>query len=164
MKPAVKYGAWMGGVMCLYTTIMWLTKLDSTYLSTGQYLDIIVTMVPIIFIFLCIRSANAATPLNAVGRIKIGIILSLVSWSIYTPFLLLYHHVINPDWLTPVLDLKERELIAQGVSVEQITAQLDSIRSSGTDGSIVVMGLLVGVLAMGTILSLATLPFFRMKK
>ena len=41
----------MGIGFFLYTTLMWLTKLDTTYLWFGQYLGIGIILLPIIILF-----------------------------------------------------------------------------------------------------------------
>ncbi|NQX80544.1 MAG: hypothetical protein HRT66_00915, partial [Flavobacteriaceae bacterium] len=51
IKTSLKYGIIMGLSFCLYTILMWLTKLDSTYLNIGQYLDMLIILLPILVIF-----------------------------------------------------------------------------------------------------------------
>lgn len=46
--PTLKQGSLLGLGFCLYTTVLWLTKLDSTYLNYGQYINII--LLPIVMI------------------------------------------------------------------------------------------------------------------
>ncbi|MBA4053228.1 MAG: hypothetical protein C0490_00805 [Marivirga sp.] len=54
-RTRFKYGAIMGIGFCLYTTLMRLTKLDTTYLWVGQYLDMTIILLPIIILFLAMR-------------------------------------------------------------------------------------------------------------
>ncbi len=54
-KLNLKYGIIMGLGFCLYTTIMWLTKLDSTHLKVGKYFDILIILLPISIILIAIK-------------------------------------------------------------------------------------------------------------
>jgi predicted Kef-type K+ transport protein len=47
VKSVVTHGLALGLALCLYTTVMWLTRLDTRYLATGQYLDIAVAALPV---------------------------------------------------------------------------------------------------------------------
>jgi hypothetical protein len=163
-RIAVRYGIIMGVTMCFYTIFMWISKLDTTYLRIGQFLDIIVTLVPVVFIVLAIRAVNSFSPLTIVHRISIGLAVSFVSFLIYTPFLYFYHHFFNPDWLQYVLDLKQQDLELKGVSSSQIKMQLDAIRAASTDRNFVIAGFAIGVILMGSIISLLTIPFIRRRK
>lgn len=159
----IKYGACLGIAMCFYTVFMWLTGLDTKYLATGQYLDIAVIVLPICFTFLAILRKSKETELTILKRIRCGLIVNLTSFLIYTPFLIVYHHFINPDWLKYVLDLKEKELLAQNVVPEKITETLNKIASSSNDFNLIVAGFVAGVIIFGIVFSLLTIPFIRTK-
>ena len=161
IKTEVKYGIYLGIAMCLYTVFMWLTGLDTKYLSTGQYLDIAVIVLPIIFTFLAIWKKSKITELTLSKRIRCGLIVNLVSFLIYKPFLVIYHHFINPDWIKYVLELKEKELMAQTVAPEKINEALDGIASSSNDLNII--GFLIGVIIFGFVFSLFTIPLIKSK-
>jgi uncharacterized membrane protein YesL len=92
LKSTYKYGIFMGLSFCLYTTLMWLTKLDTTYLSVGQYLDTAIIALPIAMIFMAINHENKMYSVTILQRIGIAIFISLISFLIYDPFLYVYHH------------------------------------------------------------------------
>ena len=86
---------------------MWLTKLDTTYLNIGQYFDMAIILLPISMIFWAIKQETNAYKVSIIQRIGIAIYVSAISYLIYNPYLYAYHHFINPEWYTAVLDLKE---------------------------------------------------------
>ena len=97
----------MGLAFCLYTTLMWLTKLDTTYLSIGQYFDMAIILLPIAMIFWAIKQETNSYKVLIIQRIGIAVFVGAISYLIYDPYLFVYHHYINPDWFISVLDLKE---------------------------------------------------------
>ena len=163
MRTEVKYGIYLGIALCLYTIFMWLTKLDTTYLHIGHYFDIAVILLPLTFTFLAIRQKAREINLTFSKRILCGLIVNLLSFLIYTPFLTIYHHFINPDWLRYVLELKEKELAAQNVEPDKIKALLNVIISASNDFNLMVSGFIVGVLIFGSVFSLLTIPIIRSK-
>jgi hypothetical protein len=131
VRSTLKQGALMGLGFCLYTTLMWLTKLDSTYLNIGQYLDMAIIVLPIIIIFWAIRQENNSYGVSVLDRIGVAIFVALISFIIYDPFLYAYHHYINPQWFDSVLSLKENDLKANHFAQEKIVEELQKMRSSG---------------------------------
>lgn len=130
LNNSVKYGAIMGVGFCLYTVLMWLTNLDSTYLNVGQYFDMAIILLPITIISMGIYQQNKSQGVTLLDRIFIAIIISSVSFIIYDPFLYFYHNVINPEWFSSVLTLKETELRDANLSAETIAEQLQRMKGS----------------------------------
>lgn len=159
----IRYGIFLGIGFCFYSLFMWLTKLDTEFLSTGRYLDIAIIILPLIFTFLAIWAKSKEIKLTLFRRIQCGLTVNFIAYIIYTPFLLLYHNFINPNWLKYVLDLKEKELLAQNIEADQIAKQLETVRLMSSDMNLITNGFIVGVIIFGFIFSLATLPFFRKK-
>jgi hypothetical protein len=126
------YGVVLGLSMCVYSAVMWLTRLDTTYLRYGQYLDMAVILVPITVISLAIRRENSLRRVTLLQRIAIAIIVGAASTIIYDPFLWVYHHVINPDWFNGVLQLREAQLKGLGTPANEIAVQLQTMRDSAT--------------------------------
>jgi hypothetical protein len=124
LKNALQKGIILGLCLCLYTLFMWVTKLDSTYLNIGQYLDMAVILLPLGIIFWAIKLENKSPALTLLQKILIAITIGAVSYLIYDPFLYVYHHYINPDWYNAVANLKEQELIQKGVSQIEIASTL----------------------------------------
>jgi len=125
-----KYGVFMGVGFCLYTTLMWLTNLDSSYLYIGQYFDMAIILLPLLMILLAIHQQNKLVNITILQRVLVALLIGVISYIIYNPFLYVYHNVINPDWFTSVLALKEVELNAANVSAESIAEQLQTMKNS----------------------------------
>jgi hypothetical protein len=131
LKTNFRYGVIMGLGFCVYTTFMWLTKLDSTYLHIGQYFDMAIILLPIAVIFWAIQKAGIVERVTIPRRIAIAIFVGLVSFVIYDPFLYCYHHVINPGWFDSVVRLREIELEREHTDPIVIAEQLKSMKNSG---------------------------------
>lgn len=129
-KSTLKQGIVMGLGFCLYTTIMWLTKLDSKFLNYGQYLDIAIILLPIVMIFSAIRQENKIYKITLIKRIVIAVYVGLVSFLIYDPFLYVYHHFINPEWFNSVLNLEKMKLITENIPQNQILEKLQKMKAS----------------------------------
>lgn len=163
LRNILKHGLWLGLSLCLYTTLMWLTRLDSAYLSRGQYLDIAVVAVPVGFIVAAIQQQRQRAYLHLWQRVGIAVGVALLAEVVYRPYLAFYHTTINPTWFAYVLDLKRAELLAAGQSAAQITQELArlKVRHAGQAG--VFSGAWVSALILPTLIALLTLPFLRNK-
>lgn len=163
---ASKYGIFMGMGFCLYTTFMWLTKLDATYLSIGQYLDIAIILLPILMISLSIKNANASNSIKIWQRVLIAMHVGFISYIIYQPFLYVYHHFINPTWFDAVLNLKKSELEAGNFSHEEIVSRLNKIKERNLiqDKIYSISTFVASVVILPTLISLLSLLYFRSKR
>lgn len=163
---ATKYGSIMGVGFCLYTTFMWLTKLDTTYLSIGRYLDIAIIILPISMISFSILNANKARSLKILERILIAVYVGLISYVIYQPFLYAYHHYINPTWFDAVLNLKKSELESGNFSSQDITSTLNKMKDRNLlqDKVYSISTFVASVIILPTFISLLSLLYIREKR
>lgn len=166
LKTTYKYGIIMGLGFCLYTTLMWLTKLDTNYLSIGQYFDMAIIALPIGVIFKAIYEENKSYPVTIMERIGIAIFVGFISFLIYDPFLYVYHNYINPTWFNAVLDLHESTLKAAGVDAVEITKQLDAEKAMNAKqtGVFKLGPFIASVLVLPTLIALISLFFIRKDK
>ncbi len=164
-KSVLKQGVIMGIGFSLYTTIMWLTKLDTAYLSFGQYLDMAIIILPIVIILWAIGQENNAYQVTIVQRISIAIFVAAISYLIYDPFLYVYHHFINPEWFASVLNLKETELKAINISEDKILNTLQEMKDSNIaqSGLFRLSTFIPSVLILPTLIALVSLVFIRKK-
>ncbi len=123
-------GLIMGLGFCLYTTLMWLTQLDSTYLYIGQYFDMAIVLLPIFIIIRAIKQERNGGNITFLKRVCVALIVGAISFMIYDPFLYVYHHYINPDWYSSVISLKEAELKATNTPTDEISKTLQQMRVS----------------------------------
>jgi hypothetical protein len=160
---SIKYGVLMGLGFCLYTIVMWLTKLDSTYLNIGQYFDMAIILLPLSIISLGIYKQNKLKNVTLLQRILIAIIIGTVSFIIYNPFLYFYHNVINPEWFSSVLTLKEVELTKANVSPDLIAEQLQRMKDSSiaNAGVFKLSSIIASVFVLPVLISFISLLFIK---
>jgi uncharacterized membrane protein YhdT len=163
LVKSMKYGVLMGLGFCFYTIMMWLTKLDSAYLSIGQYFDMAIIILPLAIISLGIYQQNKLNGITLLQRVFVAILIGAVSFVIYNPFLYLYHHVINPDWFNAVLALKEIELTKGGLAQDLIAAQLEVMRNSPVAQAKMfqLSSMIASVLVIPILISFITLLFIK---
>ncbi|MBK9928909.1 MAG: DUF4199 domain-containing protein [Saprospiraceae bacterium] len=164
-KSTFKQGVIMGLSFCLYTTLMWVAKLDTTYLSFGQYLDMAIIILPIIMILWAINQERNSYTITVIQRIVIAIFVGAISYLIYDPFLFVYHHYINSEWFNSVLSLKEIELKAANESPERILEILQKMKeSNATQSGLFRLSTLVpSVFIIPTLIALISIVFIRGK-
>ncbi len=165
-KSTVKQGIIMGLSFCLYTTVMWLTKLDAVYLNIGQYFDMAIIILPILMILWAIRQENNRYTVTIIQRIIIAIFVGAVSYLIYEPFLYTYHNYINPDWFTSVLNLKEIDLNAVNTPQEAIIETLQKMKDLNASQSrlFTLSTAIPSVIIIPTLIALISLIFVKRKK
>lgn len=162
-KSTLKQGVIMGLSFCLYTILMWLTKLDTTYLRLGQYFDMVIIILPILIIFWAIKKENNFYAVTFIERITIAIYVGLVSFLLYDPFLYIYHHYINPEWFNSVLSLKEEELKTSNVPHDEIMITLQKLKDSGIaqSGLFRLSALIPSVIIVPTLIAMFSIIFIR---
>jgi Protein of unknown function (DUF4199) len=162
----LKFGILMGLGFCLYSTIMWLTKLDTTYLKYGQYLDMAIIILPLTIILLAIKKANSTDKLKILERIGIAVLVGLISFLIYDPFLYVYHNYVNPTWFESVLNLHKSTLEALNTDPTEIARQLELEKANNDKqaGLYKFAPFMASVIVLPTIIALISLIFVQNKK
>jgi hypothetical protein len=159
-------GIIMGLGFCLYTTLMWITKLDTIYLNIGRHFDKAIIIWPITVILFAIYRENKKTGIPIPKRIAVAVIVSLISFVVYNPFLYVYHHFINPDWFESVIALEAQKLISQNADTAFINDQIQKMRDSNLtqDGMFRLSALVPTVIVIPTFLALLSGIFIRKQK
>lgn len=165
LQNTVKQGVYMGLAFCFYTVLMWLTRLDTTYLSIGQYFDIAIIILPVSMILWAIKQENKKQKINLFRRILIAMFVGLISFIIYDPFLYIYHHFINPDWFSSVLTLKKVELIAANTDINLMSEQLHKMKDTAIaqSGLFRLSAIIPSVVIIPTLIALLSLILIRTK-
>lgn len=166
LKRAIKYGIIMGICFCIYTTFMWLTKLDTKYLNIGEYLDMAIIALPIIIIFIAIKNETKFSEINIWKRIGIGLIIGIVSSLIYSPFLYYYHNYVNPEWFNSVLTLAETKLIEIKTEPQVIAEKIQKLKENNLlQKPMFNMGAVIpSVIIMPILISLLSIIFIKKRK
>lgn len=164
-KSGFKQGIIIGLSFCLCTILMWLTKLDTTYLNIGQYFDIAIILLPVLMIFWIIKKHIDWYKVTIIQRIVMAVFVGFIPYLIYDPFLYIYHHYINPDWYNAVLNLKETGLIAAHIPQNKITAILKEMKTSplAQAGLFRLSTAIASVIILPVLIALISLIFIRNK-
>jgi hypothetical protein len=161
LRTLLTYGLLLGLLLSLYTTAMWLTRLDTTYLAFGQYLDMAVALVPVGFIVAAIHQQRRQGRLNGLQRVALAVGVMALAETLYRPYLYLYHTLINPTWFAAVLALKQAELTAAGRSAATIATELARLQAGQARQVGLFHGFWLSALVLPALVSLLTWPFLR---
>lgn len=166
LKSVLINGIILGFMFCLYTTLMWVSKLDTTYLRIGQYLDMAVILLPIVVIILAIVKLHKQQRISLAARFIVAIGISAVSYLIYDPFLYAYHEYINQEWFDSVLQLKETELKALGKTQSEIATTLEKMKANNKlqSGIYRMATLIPSVVVIPVLIGLISFLFTRKKR
>lgn len=166
LRRAINYGISMGIYFCLYTTFMWLTKLDTKYLKIGEYLDMVIIILPIIVIFLAIKNEIKFSEVTVLKRIGIGVVIGIISCLMYSPFLYFYHNYINPEWFNAVLRLAETKLIEINTEPQIIAKEIQKLKENNlAQQAMFNAGAIISsVLIMPILISLLSIVFIKNRK
>jgi hypothetical protein len=164
MRTEVKFGIILGLGICVYTVIAHLLGFYTNNIQAGKTGDIMITLLPIMVLYFAIREKrNRNRSLTLWQGIKTGLLVALISFPISTAFLWVYHHYINPNWLTYILAFEQESMTRAGVSAGEISSRLDRMRSGNSDFAQIVGGL-IGTTVLGLILSLIFSLILRTKR
>ncbi|HKR60083.1 MAG TPA: DUF4199 domain-containing protein [Pyrinomonadaceae bacterium] len=164
MNTEVKYGLILGLGICLYTVVAHLLGFYTTNIQTGKYGDIVISLLPIVVLFLAIREKRSrAGSLTIFQGVKTGLLVALISFPISTAFLWVYHHYINPNWLEFILAYERSTMAQAGKGAVEIATRLDALRAGNSDMAQLVGGL-VGTIILGLVLSIVFSLILRRKQ
>jgi len=161
LRTLLTYGLLLGLLLGLYTTAMWLTRLDTTYLAAGQYLDMAISLLPIGGIAAAIHRQRRQGHLSGLGRVALAIGVMALAETLYRPYLHLYHTVINPTWFSAVLALKQTELVAAGRSAAAVATELARLQASQARQTGMFHGFWLSALVFPGMVALLTWPLLR---
>ena len=154
MRVVVRWGLVLGSVLVLWTLAVHALGWYTTNLAAGHVADRVVIVVPIVALALALRARahSGVPPLRFRTALAVGAGVGLVSAAILTPFLLWYHHVVNPAWLDYLIAFERARMSAAGAAQSAIDIAINTLRRSGADSSQVVNGL-VGSLILCTLVA-----------
>ncbi len=158
LKNVVAHGCVLGVALCLYTTGMWLTRLDTLYLATGQYLDMAVVVLPVAVLAAAINRQRRRAYLPVWQRVAVAVGVGVVAEVLYRPYLALYHAYLNPEWFSFVLALKRTELLAASRTATAVAAALAKLQAAHARQAGVFSGLWVSAGVLPTFVAFLTLP------
>lgn len=163
MNTEIKFGLIFGFGICAYILLAHLLGLYTTNIQAGKYADIVITLLPVVVLFLAIWEKRARRgSLSLLQGIKTGLLVALVSFPVSTAFLWIYHHFINPNWLNFILAHERDVMTRNGLGTTEIASRLDAIRIGNSDSAQIIGGF-VGTLVLGLVLSFVISLILRKK-
>lgn len=163
-KTGLTYGVIMGLGFCLYTILMWITQLDTTYLNIGHYLDMAIILWPLAAIFMGIAALIKKGKVSLLERLSLAVLVAAVSELLYSPFLYFYHNSINPSWYEAVLRLQKEKMITQHADPAKIAQSLEALKSSIDHQNHMFNAVIPSVIVIPILMALLSLIFVRNKK
>jgi Protein of unknown function (DUF4199) len=154
MKTEIKFGLILGLGICAYTTLAHLLGFYTNNIQAGKYGDVVIILLPLAVLFLAIREKRMHSgSLAVLEGVKTGLSVALVSFSISTTFLWLYHHYINPGWLGFIVAYEREAMTRAGMDAAEIATRIDQMRAGNSDFAQLVGGF-IGTMVLSLILSL----------
>ena len=165
MKLEVKYGLITGGGIALWVLGEFVLGLHTVRLDLGEYSGYLSIIVPIIVFYFALKEKKDKElngMLSIKQALKSGFLISLVAGTVIALFFYVYPTFINPQWMQLGLEFERNKMIASGVPLEQVLAQIDDLQALYTVP--VQMGAaFVGTILQGVIISLAMALVLRKK-
>ena len=161
MRTLLTYGVLLRLLLGLYTTLMWLTRLDTTYLAIGQYLDLAVLLLPVGCLAAATHQQRQQGHLSGMRRVALGVGVMALAELLYRPYLHLYHTVLNPTWFAAVLTLKRTELTAAGRSAASIATELAHLQARQAQQAGMFHGFWLSALVLPVLVTLLLWPVLR---
>lgn len=159
----LKNGILLALVLVVYSLLMWLTRLDEEYLNIGQYLDILIIIVPVIFI---LRAIRQSLPASIGKRLLIATGVGLIAYLIHAPYMYVYHNFINPDWFDWVIALEKQKMAAENILAADIQQKIEQmINTNKINNKVFTMGaFLPSVIIIPALIALCSLVFIKNNK
>ena len=123
MKIALKYGLITGLLSCGWVLTEYVLGFHNENIEQGQYSQLFAMSIPIIMLYLGIkeyREEELKGTLSFTEGLKTGVVICLVSALITTVFMVLYQHVINPEFWNANIEYQKNKLYERGLDDDQI--------------------------------------------
>lgn len=138
MKTEIKYSLISAVALIIWVTTEHLLGFNTTKMEIGQYTQPIIAIVVFVILFFGIREKRNkifSGQLTFIQGLKTAFFISLFYSILQGGWFALYSNVINPEYSTLSLLFKEKQLLAEGKTPEQIASEL-SMTKKIFDGGI----------------------------
>lgn len=162
MKLELKYALLCGVGLSSWVLVEFMLGFHTTSLEIGQYSGFFSVLIPIILISSALRELQEKNDglLPWKNGIEIGFRIAFFSSVIFTLFMILYHNVINPDWIDATVEWQRKKLILGGASDDEIGRFMDMYRRTNSLAMQIVTGF-IGSITIGVIITLIEIPLIR---
>lgn len=153
-RLAARHGVLLAFAIVLWTLVVHLLGFYTVRIQYAAAVDQMALIIPVAILTRALlqERRRRAGRLPFLPGVLTGAAIAVISAPFTVIGLWAYHHFVNPEWLSYLIGNKRQELVAAGMSPDQIAPVIDQLRLSGGDRQQVVGGL-VGSLVMGVVLS-----------
>jgi hypothetical protein len=156
MRVSIKWGIILAAALALWTLAIHALGIYTSRVQYAEIVDQVVVIVPLVVLTLALleyrRDRSGSLPIWRGAAIGLGV--AAFSAPMTVGFMWMYHHYVNPNWLSILVAHKRQEMSASGAAPDAIATAIAQLQQSGTDRNQIVGGL-VGTVVMGLVLSVA---------
>jgi len=127
LKTEIKYAVLSAIALVIWVIAEHLLGFNTTKMEVGQYTQPIIALATLIFLFFGIREKKNKElngQLTFMQGLKTAFYISFFYALLQGIWFAIYSGVINPDYATLSLHFKEKQLIAEGKTLQQISDEL----------------------------------------
>jgi hypothetical protein len=132
IKLETRYGVLFAFVVIAYVMVEHFIGINNTRHDIGEYSRFAGVLAPIIGIFFAIKAKRDKAPgglLTMKRGIKAGTIVAIVQTTITTAWFTLYGNVINPTFLSSLLEYEKNKMLVAGTGAAAIEAKLNQMQT-----------------------------------
>ncbi|MDB4916029.1 MAG: hypothetical protein JWM95_3673 [Gemmatimonadetes bacterium] len=130
MHTEQRWGLGLAVALSLWTMLLHISGVYSTRLALAQSLDIVVMIIPIAFIAGAMgEQRRRSDSFGYMRAFRTGVFTMLISWPFSAAFMLLYHKIINPEWLDRLVAFELARLRASGAGASVLAKTESALRA-----------------------------------
>lgn len=132
MRTAIYFGLAIGSLTGVWKLIEHYQDLSGTILDDyGAYVPLALILAGITICILIVRSSpECGGYISYKDSIRLGLVVSLFASMIIGVFVFVYHTWLHPAYISELLQSVEKDLKAEGLSVDEIARKLEQTRES----------------------------------
>jgi hypothetical protein len=154
MRPEIRWGLILAACLCIWTLLLHVTGVYTVHLQYASWADNAAIVFPLVALIgaMLERRRRQSGWLTMRDGFLTGVATMLISWPITAAFMLLYHHVIHPEWLERLTAFERQQLLSAGATqaaVASATARLAARAGVGYE----LWTSLIGTIVLGVVAS-----------
>lgn len=155
----MKWGVIFAVAVILWTAAVHMMGFYTVRIEYADVVDRFALVLPAAAVtFALVEQRRALNGRLAFSRgVLTGVAVAAVSAPITVAALWVYHHYVNPEWLSILVSFQKQKLTSTGVPTEQVAAQIAQLQQRGGDQPQITNGL-VGTLMIGLVISVIITP------
>lgn len=125
-KFAINYGVILGVIMILIGVVMYVTGMALEGKQWPQYLYYLIFPIVILYAINQFKKVNGNL-LSLGEAIKVGLAIAVISGIIYGVYMIIFNYVIDPEFMTKMMDAAREKLMENPDMTEEMIEQSMSI-------------------------------------